>query len=372
MRLFRLFPAPAVAVHPSPGGPPREAASDRRPVTRSAAPSWASPRLRSSCSAPARETTRRNAPPCEPPLVGFVENTPPPTCLRCVHSRRTSPPGLGPPGATREHHVPPAWFRTTSAACSASKVAGLLHPAADPGVRRVSGHLARPTEAGRSGGCPSPRRRIALRRIPLAGSRTVSPRPLPPCRSNPTTGTGSGPPKRTPTPPSGAPTGIAADRTARKSPDDFGALLHRRVRNVEPPLPATRRPILPWVSSPSEVLRGTAPEAGPLARNRPRDPSRGSPLPVPAGVCPGPKLPASRPATSLGFRTSKSAPRSASSVATVDLWLPPRPLPSSLPALAILACATILSGLLRNRRVRITPSRTSQQSTASYDTTSTR
>jgi hypothetical protein len=92
-------------------------------------------RLAFGAPAPRRLTVRRAEArrAGKPPLVGFVWVAPPSTCLRCVHSRRTSPPGIGPPGATREHPVPPAWFRTTSAACSASKVAGLLHPAADPG-----------------------------------------------------------------------------------------------------------------------------------------------------------------------------------------------------------------------------------------------
>lgn len=35
-------------------------------------------------------------------------------------------------------HVPPSWFLTTSTVCSAFTGAGLLHPATDPGVRRVS------------------------------------------------------------------------------------------------------------------------------------------------------------------------------------------------------------------------------------------
>jgi hypothetical protein len=47
-----------------------------------------------------------------------------------------SPIGATLPGAA---HVPPAWFLTTSTASSAHRLAGLLRPAAGPGVRRVSG-----------------------------------------------------------------------------------------------------------------------------------------------------------------------------------------------------------------------------------------
>jgi hypothetical protein len=41
-------------------------------------------------------------------------------------------------GCLPRNPVPPSWFHTTSAASSAQKVAGLLHPAASHGVRRVS------------------------------------------------------------------------------------------------------------------------------------------------------------------------------------------------------------------------------------------
>jgi hypothetical protein len=51
-------------------------------------------------------------------------------------SRRPSASGLPHPGL-----VPPSWFRTTSTGSSAETGAGLLHPAADPGVRRVSRRL---------------------------------------------------------------------------------------------------------------------------------------------------------------------------------------------------------------------------------------
>jgi hypothetical protein len=55
-----------------------------------------------------------------------------------VHSHATCPSRFGQRGATLASPVPPSWFRTTSAVSSAPGFAGLLHPAADPGVRCVS------------------------------------------------------------------------------------------------------------------------------------------------------------------------------------------------------------------------------------------
>jgi hypothetical protein len=66
----------------------------------------------------------------------------------------------------RRHHpaslVPPSWFRTTSTVSSARRTAGLLHPAASPGVRRVS--LKPATMA------PNPRPRRL--RVVVAGHRS--------------------------------------------------------------------------------------------------------------------------------------------------------------------------------------------------------
>jgi hypothetical protein len=70
------------------------------------------------------------------PTLGF-SNTAPPSFI----SREVSPAGvsadLGPvlPHTVR---VPPTWSLTTSTACSLGARAGLLHPATDPGVHRVS------------------------------------------------------------------------------------------------------------------------------------------------------------------------------------------------------------------------------------------
>jgi len=79
--------------------------------------------------------------------------------------------------------VPTSWFRTTSPVFSAiraearrpcgPRVAGLLHPAADRGVHRVSG-----TSLLLPACCLRPRDVYTPRRIPLAHSRSVSPRPV--------------------------------------------------------------------------------------------------------------------------------------------------------------------------------------------------
>jgi len=78
--------------------------------------------------------------------------------LSGVHSRTVSPPPSG-SGQPDQDHVPTAWFLTTSPVCSAVhlvteaaailplrafslRVAGLLRPAANRGVHRVSGRRA--------------------------------------------------------------------------------------------------------------------------------------------------------------------------------------------------------------------------------------
>jgi hypothetical protein len=115
--------------------------------------------------------------------------------LSGVHSRvdvATASSGSNRPDS---NHVPTSWFRTTSPVCSAVhpvtgaaanpplltiplRVAGLLHPAANRGVHRVSLLVAPVARSGRrSRDAPTPRR------IPPILSRTVSPRPVPSCRS---------------------------------------------------------------------------------------------------------------------------------------------------------------------------------------------
>jgi len=130
-----------------------------------------------------------------PPLLGFVRVSATPKCLgnpfshpsvdklTSVHSSAVLPPCFG-------SETP------ISGSCSVlavshrldgflrSGVAGLLHPAADPGVRGVSytldqGFVNDPGHEHAS--------RSAIhtpRRIPLAHSRVASPRSLPSCRSS--------------------------------------------------------------------------------------------------------------------------------------------------------------------------------------------
>jgi hypothetical protein len=67
-----------------------------------------------------------------------VPFAPPSTCPCSVYSRDGGLPSLRPRGFHPRSPVPPLWFLTTSTVSSAARVAGLLHPAADPGVHRVS------------------------------------------------------------------------------------------------------------------------------------------------------------------------------------------------------------------------------------------
>ena len=115
------------------------------------------------------------------PLLGFT-----PPLRRLASSRRPLPasartPRPSVPRCHSRDPVPSSWFCTTATVCSVETNAGLLHPASGPGVRRVCPlpwpvRVRRPSETrSRSS------RRSTLRRIPLTGSRTASPRPLPPC-----------------------------------------------------------------------------------------------------------------------------------------------------------------------------------------------
>jgi hypothetical protein len=105
-----------------------------------------------------------------------------------VSSERPLPHGFpyfGPEVPT-SNRVPSVWFLTTSTGSSARRSAGLLHPAADPGVRRVS-RVCRHVHRVSSGMVESAAFLYGVvrtpRRIPLISSRTMSPWPLPPCRS---------------------------------------------------------------------------------------------------------------------------------------------------------------------------------------------
>jgi hypothetical protein len=96
--------------------------------------------------------------------------------IRRSRSGRRSHPSTSRSVRVVSHHLD-GFLRTA--------VAGLLHPAADLGVRRVS-RLAPPepeAEAPSSGDPDVPRDGVhTLRRVPLVRSRTASPRPLPSCR----------------------------------------------------------------------------------------------------------------------------------------------------------------------------------------------
>jgi hypothetical protein len=203
------FPATSVAVHRLPGWPSRspEPRGDRLPDRPRP------PGLRPTFGAPApRRPSLRHA------------NVPSPTCLSWEfvfaplrrHAFVASTPagvaasfGLsGPPS----RHVPPSWFLTTSTVSSATEVAGLLHPAADHGVRRVSRIRGRRTASRETVGREA---LPATRFIPLEESPSSAAVPCHhgrclPAVTRPTTDRRSGPPKWTPTPAVGTSNRIAA------------------------------------------------------------------------------------------------------------------------------------------------------------------
>lgn len=73
-------------------------------------------------------------------------------------------PRASAPGSHPRSHVPSSWFHTTSTASSASQSAGLLHPAAGPGVRGFPPLRRRPKVGGVL--ASSPRRTHTPRRNP--------------------------------------------------------------------------------------------------------------------------------------------------------------------------------------------------------------
>jgi hypothetical protein len=83
-------------------------------------------------------------------------SAPPPTHPARVHSRDRDPLGTRNRwlrrAVGRRHHpsslVPSSSFLTTSTVSSARRTAGLLHPAAGPGVRRVSRDPLPPVSRG--------------------------------------------------------------------------------------------------------------------------------------------------------------------------------------------------------------------------------
>jgi len=106
---------------------------------------------------------------------------PPSTCLAASTPTPTRKSSLRPRGFHPRSPVPPPWFRTTSTVSSAASVAGLLHPAADPGfVAFPDGQRAlRPDDPtlSRDAG-PAPRR--TPRREPFRVTAVAAPLPFQP------------------------------------------------------------------------------------------------------------------------------------------------------------------------------------------------
>jgi len=141
--LHRVPPRP-MGSRPGPRGP--TAVRRRRHRCRRPRPSWPSASRSERSLRPGLVPDAR-APVPRPPPMRFVASSPPSTSRPASAPGELSPAiGAGVPPPAR---VPPSWFRTTSTVSSAETVAGLLHPAADPGVRRVS-----PRTASLAGGGP--------------------------------------------------------------------------------------------------------------------------------------------------------------------------------------------------------------------------
>jgi hypothetical protein len=114
-------------------------------------------------------------------LVVRLQIAPPPYTHSHVHSHLVRGRGFGRSAPPVPGHVPPSWSLTTSTVCSVSALAGLLHPAAGPGVRALSGfgHMSQRKRWIVSPTIPDAHEPFE---VSLGDSRTVSPRPLPPCR----------------------------------------------------------------------------------------------------------------------------------------------------------------------------------------------
>ncbi len=112
-------------------------------------------------------------------------NPPLPACLRhgaasrsqllaTVSTGQTGPTCLARSALVVSHHLD-GFLRAAAA--------GLLHPAADPGVRRVSSRFIALDPKVSLDSTLGPRDAPTLQRVSLAKSRAASPRPMPPCRS---------------------------------------------------------------------------------------------------------------------------------------------------------------------------------------------
>jgi hypothetical protein len=204
---------------------------------------------RSSSSRPIRRSTST----FRTPLLGFIDRPSVDTTVTAATPRLGRRPDFG-SGLPRPEHVPLLPFLPASAVSAAAsrsedplvrRSAGLLHPAADHGVRQVSelpGSASQPSRRpeGRGPEGPGKSSPVAktLRSVPLLGSldhAVTAPRPF---------GRGRvhrlGVPSRRS---SGTRLRVA---TPRCTAFDLRALLHRGVRCVRATLPSYDRSMLPW------------------------------------------------------------------------------------------------------------------------------
>jgi len=135
--------------------------------------------------------------------------------LRRVHRKCPIP---------RTPRGPSMWFLTTSTVCSTHGHAGLLHPAVDHEVRRVSS-LERPPDTEVSLPVRAIPRDADLspRRTPVLDSGTASLRPMPPCRWDQLA--------------------RYAEASLARSPLDFEAFFHQTRRSDQLWLPAPETPL---------------------------------------------------------------------------------------------------------------------------------
>lgn len=177
---------------PGRNGPSRSSAKHRRPARIAAVRSstLSSAPLRSTRLSPRRTHVRllswgwrRSRARARVFARSPLHRPPPEGCLSRGHRARPLPDGKqasqpSAPGCHSRSPVPSSWFRTTSTACSARRLEGLLHPSADHGVRLVScTTVRRPAH--------SPRRSPPLEELPrpAVGSpvtRDLGPLDVPP------------------------------------------------------------------------------------------------------------------------------------------------------------------------------------------------
>jgi hypothetical protein len=175
---------------------------------------------------PSSRGIRRGMPHCcgatSFPSTNFTFRSPLPRAFRHASASREPPSPL----------VPPSWSLTTSTVCSSGGLAGLLHPAAGPGVRRVSVAVASvhgdPGIPRRGAGrLPRDARSYPSKNVPRSQPHRVSA-----AVASLTFPRGLGPAARPAV--SSVPSHLASAASAA-----FEALLRNRVRSAAPPFPAT-------------------------------------------------------------------------------------------------------------------------------------